>query len=107
MEKATRFEDLWIWQRARQLVIAVYGDFRGGMASKDYEFRDQVRGAGLSIMSNVAEGFERGTNLEYARCLDIAKGPCGEVRSLYHVAEDLGYVDAVIAAERRTMALQP
>ena len=58
----------------------------------------------MSIMSNVAEGFERGTNPEFARYLDIAKGSCGEVRSLYHVAEDLGYLTAGIAAERRTTA---
>lgn len=104
MEKATRFEELWIWQQARALVKQIYCDFRIGAGAKDFGFRDQVRSAGVSIMSNVAEGFERGTNPEFARYLDIAKGSCGEVRSLYHVAEDLEYLTAGIATERRTTA---
>src|SRR4029453_7573676 len=102
MEKAERFEDLWIWQQARELVRHIYQDFRAGKGSKDFGFRDQVRRAGVSIMSNVAEGFERGSNADFARYLDIAKGSCGEVRSLYHLAEDLEYMSAAVGAERRT-----
>jgi four helix bundle protein len=101
MEKATRFEELWVWQQARELVKQIYCDFR---SSKDFGFRDQIRDAGVSIMSNVAEGFERRTNADFARHLDIAKGSCGEVRSLYHVAEDLGYLNPSVAADRRTTA---
>jgi four helix bundle protein len=104
MEKAERFEDLWIWQQARELVRHIYEDFRAGKGSKDFGFCDQIRRSGVSIMSNVAEGFERSSNADFARYLDIAKGSCGEVRSLYHVAEDLGYVDAALATERRVSA---
>ena len=101
MEKATRFEELWIWQQARALVQQIYGDCAMGPACKDFAFRDQIRKAGLSIMSNVAEGFERSTDADFARFLDIAKGSCGEVRSLYYIAEDLHYLDSETADDRR------
>jgi len=97
MEKAKRFEDLWIWQHARELVKEIYKDFDSGAGSKDFGFRDQIQRAGVSIMNNIAEGFERSTDAEFARFLDVAKGSCGEVRSLYHTAEDLDYVDAITA----------
>ncbi len=100
MEKAKRFEDLWIWQQARELVKEVYSDFKD---VRDYGFRDQVQRAGVSIMNNIAEGFERKSNAELARFLDIAKGSCGEVRSLYYTAEDLNYLDAENACERRLL----
>jgi four helix bundle protein len=102
MEKATRFEELWIWQHARLLVRQIYGDCSIGPASRDFGFRDQIQRAGVSIMNNVAEGFERSTDADFARFLDLATGSCGEVRSLYYVAEDLAYVDSALAGERRT-----
>ncbi len=102
MEKATRFEELWIWQQARLLVRQIYGDCSIGLASRDFGFRDQIQRAGVSIMNNVAEGFERSTDADFARFLDVAKGSCGEVRSLYYVAEDLGYVDSEQAGDRRS-----
>ena len=101
MEKATRFEELWIWQQSRLLVRQISGGCSIGLASRDFGFRDQIRRAGVSIMSNVAEGFERFTDADFARFLDVAKGSCGEVRSFYYVAEDLGYVDSELAEERR------
>ena len=106
MEKAKRFEDLWIWQRARELVKEIYNDFRTGPCSKDYGFRDQIQKAGVSIMNNIAEGFERHTDSEFARFLDIAKGSCGEVRSMYYTAEDLGYINSETADIRRSKAKQ-
>jgi len=106
MEKAKRFEDLWIWQHARELVKEIYKDFGSGTGSKDFGFRDQIQRAGVSIMNNIAEGFERSTDAEFARFLDVAKGSCGEVRSLYHTAEDLDYVDAITAEARRVKARQ-
>jgi four helix bundle protein len=101
MEKATRFEELWIWQQSRLLVRQIYGDCSIGLASRDFGCRDQIQRAGVSIMNNVAEGFERSTDADFARFLDVARGSCGEVRSLYYVAEDLGYVDSELAEERR------
>ena len=103
MENAKRFEDLWIWQQARALVRDVYSDFR---SARDYGFKDQVQRAGVSVMNNIAEGFERRTNSEFARFLDIAKGSCGEVRSLYYAGEDLGYVDGDTASARRVVAMK-
>jgi four helix bundle protein len=102
MEKVTRFEELWIWQQARLLVRQIYGDCSIGQASRDFGFRAQIQRASVSIMNNVAEGFERSTDPDFARFLDFAKGSCGEVRSLYYVAEDLGYVDSAMAEERRS-----
>ena len=106
-EKVKRFEDLWIWQQARDLVKEIYSDF--GLPTngfKDFGFRDQIQRAGISIMNNISEGFERNSNAEFARYLDIAKGSCGEVRSMYYTAEDLWYVTPETAETRRNKARQ-
>lgn len=98
MNKVACFEDLRIWQDARVLAKQMYSDMKG---NKDRGFRDQIQRAGISIMNNIAEGFERNSDAEFARYLDIAKGSAGEVRSMYYAAEDLGYVTKEIAQERR------
>ena len=106
-EKAKWFEDLWIWKQARELVKEIYSDF--GPASngfKDFGFKDQIQRAGISIMNNISEGFERNSNAEFARYLDISKGSCGEVRSMYYTAEDLSYVTAELAEVRRNKIRQ-
>jgi four helix bundle protein len=59
MDKATCFEELWIWQQARILVRQIYGDCSTGLAAKDFEFRNHVRAAGISIMNNVAEAWRK------------------------------------------------
>ena len=102
VQPARRFEDLWIWQAARVLVVEIYRDFRSGTGAKDFGFRDQVRRAATSVMSNVAEGFERSADADFARFLDFAKASCAEVRSLYYAAEDLGYVSPARAEEVRS-----
>jgi four helix bundle protein len=105
MEKVESFEDLWIWQEARILVREIYTDFgEGTPACHDYGFRGQVQNAGISIMNNIAEGFERTSDADKARFFDIAKGSSGEVRSMYYPAEDLSYVSSEVAAQRRERA---
>ena len=80
--KAKRFEELWVWQEARRLVGEIYRDTSSGAVAKDFGFRDQIRRAGISVMNNIAEGFERKSDADFARLLDVARGSCGEVRSL-------------------------
>ncbi|MDF7798038.1 four helix bundle protein [Pontiellaceae bacterium B1224] len=101
MNKVERFEDLRIWQEARLLVREVYEDMKG---NKDWGFRDQMHRAVILIMNNIAEGFERHSDTEFARFLNIAKGSAGEVRSMYYAAEDLKYVGGDMALERRAFA---
>ena len=84
-----RFEDVIAWQKARKLAISVYKQFK---ECKDYYFRDQICRASVSIMNNIAEGFERQTKKELKQFLFIAKGSCGEVRSMLHLANDLMYI---------------
>ena len=79
----------------------VYGHFRDGSGSRDFGFRNQIQRAAVSVMNNIAEGFERGTNADFARLLDIARASCAEVRSLCYAAEDLGYLDPKTAEARR------
>ena len=68
MEKAKSFEDLWIWQRAKILVKDIYSDFKEGASGcRDYGFREQIQKAGISIMNNIAEGFERSTDKVFTR----------------------------------------
>ncbi len=98
MSKAECFEDLRIWQEARQLVKRIYVDLEN---VRDYGFRDQLQRAGVSIMNNIAEGFERNSDAEFARFLNIAKGSAGEVRSMFYSAEDLHYVPLQVAVDRR------
>lgn len=95
---AERFEDLRIWQQSRLLVAEVYRDLRG---CGDHGFRDQIQRAALSVMNNIAEGFERRTRRDFAHFLDLAKGSAGEVRSMTHAADDLGYLSRESAERLR------
>ena len=87
------FEDLEIWKEARSLTREIYTLSKTSQLSKDYGLRDQMQRAAVSIMSNIAEGFERGGNQEFIQFLYIAKGSCGELRSQFYVALDQEYVD--------------
>jgi four helix bundle protein len=86
------FEQLDAWRRARELAHGIYECSKGGGFSKDLGLRDQVRRAAVSVMSNVAEGFERGGDKEFIQFLAVAKGSCGEVRSQLYVALDQKYL---------------
>ena len=92
------FEDLEIWQLARELTNYVYSDFRN---CKDFSFKDQISRAGISIMNNISEGFCRNGNAEFRQFLKISKGSAGEVKSMYYIAEDQHYLIKETAFERR------
>ena len=88
------FEDLEIWKDARPLTRGIYELTKEAKFSKDFALRDQIRRVAVSIMSNIAEGFERGGNQELIQFLYVAKASCGEVRSQLYVALDQFYVTA-------------
>jgi four helix bundle protein len=92
MGQAKQFEDLEVWQAAKNVVVQVYRLTRDRMLAKDYGFKDQLQRAAVSIMANIAEGHERGGSREYIQFLYIAKGSAAEARSLVHVGKDLGYL---------------
>jgi four helix bundle protein len=86
------FEELQAWQKARELVNKIYSVSKHGMFARDFPLRDQIRKAGVSIISNIAEGFDRGGTAEFVQFLSFAKGSAGEVRSQLYVAKDQGYL---------------
>ena len=88
--KIDKFEDIESWKEARILVREIYQLFAN---LKDYGFRDQIQRAAISVMSNIAEGFDRNTNKEFIQFLVIARGSVSEVRSLSYAAMDIGYID--------------
>ncbi len=97
--KFERFEDIIAWQKSEELAIDVYKMFQ---FSKDFGFKDQIQRASVSVMNNIAEaclparqGFERRTNNEFIYFLFIAKGSCGEVRSMLHLANKLNKINSM------------
>jgi four helix bundle protein len=84
--KIERFEDVIAWQKARVLTVKIYTLFR---ENKDFGFTNQIQRASVSIMNNIAEGFERKGDKEFKHFLFMAKGSCGEVRSMLILAKDL------------------
>jgi len=88
-----RFEDLIAWQKARELTREIYAITRQGAFAKDFGLSGQIQRACVSIMSNIAEGFERGGSGEFHHFVSIAKASCAEVRSQLYVALDVGYLN--------------
>jgi len=86
------FEDIEAWQKARELTKEIYQITRQGKFAKDYGLRDQICRASVSIMSNIAEGYDRGGTGEFLQFLSVAKGSVGEVRSQLYVAADQNYI---------------
>lgn len=89
----TGFEDLVAWQKSRILVRNIFELTEASPIAQRYGLRDQLQRAAVSVMSNVAEGFERGSRAEFHHMLLIAKGSCAEVRSLLVVALDAGFIN--------------
>lgn len=85
-----RFEEIIAWQKGKELSLLVYKLFKH---NRDFGFRDQIQRAAVSIVNNIAEGFERQSNKEFKQFLYIAKGSSGEVRSMALLALELSYVD--------------
>ena len=101
-----RFEDLVIWQESRQLCKDIYSAFRN---VKDYSFNDQIQRASVSVMNNIAEGFDRSKvtkdNKQFISFLNIASGSCGEVKSMLYLAQDLQYLSNEDAEHYRNKCL--
>jgi len=89
----TKFEDLIAWQKARELTRRIDEITRAGEFAKDFRLSGQIQSAAVSIMSNIAEGFERGGLGEFHQFLSTAKASCAELRSQLYVALDVGYID--------------
>ena len=93
MSKVGQFEDLIAWQKARALTRRIYEITRESAFAKDYGLSGQIQRAAVSVMSNIAEGFERWKRTEFHQFLSIAKSSCAEVRSQLYVALDVGYLN--------------
>lgn len=106
MGTISRFEDIEAWADARLLVAEVYKETRNGSLGKDFGLRDQIQRASVSIMANIAEGFERKNSKEFAHYLRIARGSCAEVQSHLYVALDANLIDKSIFDELQAMAIK-
>ena len=92
MAGITRFEEIEGWKAARQLTNLIYKLTEQGAFAKDYGLKDQIRRASVSIMSNIAEGFESRTDVQFINYLGHAKASAGEVRSQLYIALDMKYI---------------
>ena len=106
MASLERFEDITAWQKARELSKAIYQVTRTGDFSRDFALKDQIRRAVVSIMSNIAEGFERGGDKEFRQFLAVAKGSAGEVKCQLYVALDAGFIDKAQFDELAALAME-
>ena len=82
------FENLYVWQESRELIKTIY---KMMSSCRDYGFKDQIQRAAVSIMNNIAEGFESGSDAKFLNFLNISRGSCAEVRSMLYLCEDLGF----------------
>lgn len=92
MATVRRFEDLDVWKLSREIVNNIYDLTNKSAFSKDYALRNQIRRSAIGILSNIAEGFESGSDKQFARYLKIAKGSAGETRAQIYVAFDQRYI---------------
>ncbi|MGA2516631.1 MAG: four helix bundle protein [Thermodesulfobacteriota bacterium] len=86
------FQDLIVWQRAKDLAVKIYKLSETGVLSRDFGLRDQIRKSAISIASNLAEGDERETDKESIRFFYIAKGSLAELRTQVQIAHEIGYL---------------
>lgn len=93
MAKIEKFEDIEAWKLAREVTRLIYKISSEGLFAKDFALTNQIRRAAISVMSNIAEGFERNGDKEFLQFLATAKGSCGEVRAQLFVALDQNYIN--------------
>jgi len=91
-----RIEDIIAWQKAKLVAVEIYTVFQ---QSNDFAFNGQIQKAAVSIMNNIAEGFERNSVKEFQHFLNVARGSCGEVRSMLTIAKELGKISEIKADE--------
>lgn len=89
--RIVKFEDILAWQKSKELTILVYSSLKD---SRDFGFKDQIQRAAVSIMNNIAEGYERMGNKELRFFLFVAKGSCGELRSMLYLAQEMNYINS-------------
>lgn len=106
MGKIVSFEDIASWKKARELNKAIYSITNSGAFAKDFALRDQIRRASISISSNIAEGFDRGSPQDFIRFLVIAKGSCHETRSQLFLALDLEYISSEDFTKLNALAME-
>ena len=94
MATFSRLEDIQVWQKARQLTKQIYEATSKGRFAQDYGLRNQIQRASISIMANIAEGFGRRSDKEFANFLNMAHGSASEVQSHLYVALDLSYINS-------------
>ncbi|MGH9966845.1 MAG: four helix bundle protein [Pyrinomonadaceae bacterium] len=99
MAKIKKFEDVESWGKARKLTSDIYRATSSGQFMRDFGLKDQIRRAAVSVLSNIAEGFERGGDKEFLQFLGVAKRSCGEVRAQLYVALDQQYVSPALFEE--------
>ena len=93
MSTIEKFQDIDAWKKARKLTKNIYSCSGTGKFARDFGLSNQIRRASISIMSNIAEGFERSGTAEFVQFLSIAKGSAGEVEAQLYAALDQGYID--------------
>ncbi len=103
MATFTRLEDIQVWQKARQLTRRIYEATANGKFAQDHGLKNQVQRASVSIMANIAEGFGRRSDKEFANFLNMAHGSASEVQSHLYVALDLNYVTEACFTELRDL----
>ncbi len=103
MASVEKFEDLFCWVKARELTREIYTAFQ---QCHDRGFKDQIQRAAVSVISNIAEGFERGTRQEFINYLFIAKGSAGEVRAQLYVALDIHYINSETFKHLNELAIE-
>ncbi len=106
MTAIQKFEDIGAWKKARELTRAVYDITSKGRFAKDFALRDQFRHAAVSVMANIAEGFERNGDKEFIQFLSLAKGSSGEIRSHLYVAVDQRYISEEQFAALEAQAIE-